>query len=157
MVSGIKDQLAGQAQDGPGHHARLAERPAQAQAAKNEAAGQAFLEENKKKPGVTVTASGLQIQITTPGTGKKPKPTSTVEVNYRGTLIDGKEFDSSYKRGTPATFPVNGVIKGWTEALQLMSVGEQVPAGHPLRIWPTALRATAASGIGPGCGAGLRR
>src|SRR5207247_8132362 len=87
--------------------------------------GTKFLEENKKKPGVKATASGLQYKIEKEGTGAQPKATDMVTVNYRGTLIDGTEFDSSYKRGQPATFPVNGVIKGWTEALQLMKVGSK--------------------------------
>ena len=83
----------------------------------------AFLDENKKKDGVVTLPSGLQYKVLTPGTGKTPKATDSVTVNYRGTLIDGTEFDSSYKRGQPATFPVNGVIPGWTEALQLMKEG----------------------------------
>jgi FKBP-type peptidyl-prolyl cis-trans isomerase len=90
---------------------------------KNAAEGKKFLEENKKKPGVKVTSSGLQYKVIAEGQGTSPKETDTVEVNYRGTLIDGKEFDSSYKRGKPATFPVNRVIKGWTEGLQLMKPG----------------------------------
>lgn len=94
-----------------------------AMAEKNLAAGKAFLAENAKKEGVITTASGLQYQIITPGTGAKPTLEDTVTTNYRGTVIDGREFDSSYTRGTPATFPVKGVIKGWTEALQLMKVG----------------------------------
>ncbi len=85
--------------------------------------GQAFLAANKSKPGVKTTASGLQYQVIKAGTGKTPKLTDTVTTNYRGTLINGKEFDSSYKRGQPASFPVNGVIPGWTEALQLMKEG----------------------------------
>jgi FKBP-type peptidyl-prolyl cis-trans isomerase FklB len=90
---------------------------------KNKTDGAKFLEENKKKPGVKTTASGLQYKVEKEGTGSQPKATDMVTVNYRGTLIDGTEFDSSYKRGQPATFPVNGVIKGWTEALQLMKQG----------------------------------
>jgi len=90
----------------------------------NVAKGKAFLEENKKKAGVKVTASGLQYEVVKQGNGATPKATDTVKVHYKGTLIDGTEFDSSYKRGQPATFPVNGVIKGWTEALQLMKVGD---------------------------------
>jgi FKBP-type peptidyl-prolyl cis-trans isomerase FklB len=90
---------------------------------KNKTEGTKFLEENKKKPGVKTTASGLQYKVEKEGTGPQPKGTDMVTVNYRGTLIDGTEFDSSYKRGQPATFPVNGVIKGWTEALQLMKKG----------------------------------
>ena len=86
-------------------------------------AGKAFLAANAAKPGVTTTASGLQYQILTAGSGKTPAATDTVTVHYKGTLVDGTEFDSSYKRGQPATFPVAGVIPGWTEALQLMKVG----------------------------------
>lgn len=95
----------------------------QALGAKNKAEGEAFLAKNKTAPGVKTTASGLQYQVIKAGTGKTPKATDKVSVNYRGTLLDGKEFDSSYSRGTPATFPVNGVIPGWTEALQLMKEG----------------------------------
>ncbi len=93
--------------------------------AKNAAEGKKFLAENKAKEGVKTTASGLQYKVEKEGTGAAPKATETVKVNYRGTTIDGKEFDSSYKRGEPATFPVNRVIKGWTEALQLMKVGSK--------------------------------
>lgn len=93
--------------------------------AKNKQAGAAFLAENKKKDGVKVLPDGLQYKVIKEGTGKMPKAEDTVTVNYRGTLIDGTEFDSSYKRGEPATFPVKGVIKGWTEALQLMKVGSK--------------------------------
>jgi len=87
------------------------------------AAGTAYLAENAKKPGVTTTASGLQYKVITPGTGKKPTASDTVTVHYRGTLVDGAEFDSSYSRGQPATFPLNGVIAGWTEGVQLMQEG----------------------------------
>ena len=85
--------------------------------------GKKFLEENGKKPGVTTTASGLQYEVIKAGTGKSPSATDKVEVHYRGTLIDGKEFDSSYRRKATITFPLNGVIKGWTEGLQLMKEG----------------------------------
>jgi FKBP-type peptidyl-prolyl cis-trans isomerase FklB len=95
----------------------------QALGEKNKKEGEAFLAENKKKKGVVALASGLQYKVIKAGTGKKPKPTDTVTVHYRGTLIDGTEFDSSYGRGQPATFPLNGVIKGWTEALGLMQEG----------------------------------
>ncbi len=88
-------------------------------------AGQAFLAENKTKDGIVALPSGLQYKIITAGTGPKPAATDSVVCNYRGTLLDGTEFDSSYKRGQPATIPVNGVIKGWTEALQLMPVGSK--------------------------------
>jgi FKBP-type peptidyl-prolyl cis-trans isomerase FklB len=94
-------------------------------AQKNKTEGEKFLAENKDKPDVKTTASGLQYKMVKDGSGTPPKPTDTVEVNYRGTLIDGTEFDSSYKRGQPATFPVNQVIKGWTEALQLMKPGSK--------------------------------
>jgi len=91
----------------------------------NKKEGGEFLAANKAKPGITTLPSGLQYKILQAGTGPKPASTDTVSVNYRGTLINGTEFDSSYKRGQPATFPVTGVIKGWTEALQLMPVGSK--------------------------------
>jgi FKBP-type peptidyl-prolyl cis-trans isomerase FklB len=94
-------------------------------AEKNKREGEAFLAENKKKEGVVTLPSGLQYKILKAGDGKKPTAEDTVVCQYRGTLIDGKEFDSSYKRNQPATFPVNRVIKGWTEALQLMPVGSK--------------------------------
>ena len=87
------------------------------------AAGAAYLADNAKKPGVTTTPSGLQYKVITTGTGKKPTASDVVTVNYRGTLVDGAEFDSSYSRGQPATFPLNGVIAGWTEGVQLMQEG----------------------------------
>lgn len=92
---------------------------------KNAAAGQVFLEENKEKDTVTVTESGLQYEVLKEGDGKKPEATDKVKVDYVGTLINGDEFDSSIKRGEPAVFTVNQVIPGWSEALQLMSVGSQ--------------------------------
>jgi len=92
---------------------------------KNKKEGEAFLTANKTKPGVVTLPSGLQYKILQAGTGPKPTATDSVSCNYRGTLIDGTEFDSSYKRGQPTTFPVSGVIKGWTEALQLMPVGSK--------------------------------
>jgi FKBP-type peptidyl-prolyl cis-trans isomerase FklB len=91
----------------------------------NKKEGETFLAANKTKEGVIALPSGLQYKILTAGTGPKPTAADTVVCNYRGTLINGKEFDSSYKRGQPATFPVGGVIKGWTEALQLMPVGSK--------------------------------
>ena len=91
----------------------------------NKKAGTEFLEANKAKEGVVTLPSGLQYKILTEGTGPKPTAADTVSCNYRGTLLDGTEFDSSYKRGQPASFPVTGVIKGWTEALQLMPVGSK--------------------------------
>lgn len=93
--------------------------------AENKAAGVKFLEENKKKAGVVTTPSGLQYKVITKGTGAIPADTSSVKVNYKGTLIDGTEFDSSYKRNEPTTFRANQVIKGWTEALTMMPVGSK--------------------------------
>jgi FKBP-type peptidyl-prolyl cis-trans isomerase FklB len=95
------------------------------EAAENLAAGTAFLEANKAKEGVKVLPSGLQYKVITEGTGNTPTADDKVKTQYRGTLIDGTEFDSSYKRGKPAEFPVKGVIKGWTEALQLMKEGSK--------------------------------
>jgi len=89
----------------------------------SKAEGEKFLEENKNKEGVVTLPSGLQYKVITPGSGPNPKATDQVVVNYRGTLLDGTQFDSSYDRGQPATFGVNQVIKGWTEALQLMQPG----------------------------------
>jgi FKBP-type peptidyl-prolyl cis-trans isomerase FklB len=93
--------------------------------AKNKEEGKKFLEENAKKEGVKVTASGLQYKVIKEGAGEMPKATDKVKTHYTGTLIGGKKFDSSVDRGEPAEFPVNGVIKGWTEALQLMKVGSK--------------------------------
>ncbi|MGA7755545.1 MAG: FKBP-type peptidyl-prolyl cis-trans isomerase [Candidatus Sulfotelmatobacter sp.] len=91
----------------------------------NRKEGEAFLTANKTKEGVTTLPDGLQYKVLKEGSGPKPTANDTVSVNYRGTLINGKEFDSSYKRGEPISFPVGGVIKGWTEALQLMPVGSK--------------------------------
>ena len=137
VARGLRDQLGGsktlmsedemraalqQLQEG-----MMKERQAKAQAAgdTNRKAGDAFLAANKSKPGVTTLPDGLQYKVLKEGTGPKPTASDTVTVNYRGTLINGKEFDSSYKRGRPASFPVGGVIRGWTEALQLMPVGSK--------------------------------
>jgi FKBP-type peptidyl-prolyl cis-trans isomerase FklB len=94
-------------------------------AEENKKEGAAFLSANKAKSEIVTLPSGLQYKVLTAGAGPKPTASDSVVCNYRGTLIDGKEFDSSYKRGEPATFPVSGVIKGWTEALQLMPVGSK--------------------------------
>jgi FKBP-type peptidyl-prolyl cis-trans isomerase FklB len=96
-----------------------------AEAERNKKEGEAFLAANKKKEGVKTLPSGLQYKVIKEGTGPVPKAEDTVSTHYRGTLIDGTEFDSSYKRGEPATFGVSEVIKGWTEALQLMKVGSK--------------------------------
>ena len=94
-------------------------------AAKNAAEAQAFLATNKNNPGVVTTTNGLQYRVITNGTGDLPTRYDTVTVNYRGTLLDGTEFDSSFKRGQPAKFPVKGIIPGWTEALEKMNVGSR--------------------------------
>ncbi|MCQ4163704.1 FKBP-type peptidyl-prolyl cis-trans isomerase [Tahibacter harae] len=102
---------------------RAAEEKAKAET--NKKAGDEFLAKNKGKKGVTTTASGLQYEVVKAGTGPKPKDTDTVQVHYTGTLLDGTKFDSSVDRGEPATFPLKGVIPGWTEGLQLMPVGSK--------------------------------
>src|ERR1051326_4654846 len=132
LAAGIKDAIAGKPQLTPDQVKEIMaqfekdmDQKQKQLGEKNKTDGAKFLEDNKKKPGVKTTASGLQYKVEKEGTGATPKATDMVTVNYRGTLIDGTEFDSSYKRGQPATFPVNGVIKGWTEALQLMKVGSK--------------------------------
>ena len=113
---------------------RSAEKQAKKAAEKSAAnikAGKEYLEANAKKEDVVVTKSGLQYKEITEGKGEIPKSTDKVKVHYKGTLIDGTEFDSSYKRGTPATFPVTGVIKGWIEALQLMNEGDKFQLAIP--------------------------
>lgn len=140
FVQGAKDALAGakpkyseaeleeaykafQAHLAGAEEQRQGEAKANGEKAKTE--GAKFLEENKKRKEVTTTASGLQYEVLKKGDGPKPAATDQVQVHYKGTLINGKEFDSSYKRGEPATFQVQGVIKGWVEALQLMPVGSK--------------------------------
>jgi len=137
LVQGLKDTLSGNKTLLTEEEARAALMQLQSemqakmqakQAAEGEAnkkEGDAFLAANKTKEGVVTLPSGLQYKILTAGTGLKPTATDSVVCNYKGTLINGTEFDSSYKRGEPATFPVTGVIKGWTEALQLMPVGSK--------------------------------
>ena len=105
-----------------------------AAAQKAATSGTAYLAENAKKEGVKTTASGLQYKVITEGKGLQPKERDTVKVHYRGTLLNGTEFDSSYKRNEPAVFPLNGVIKGWTEALQLMNVGAKYQIVLPSRL-----------------------
>ena len=116
----------------------------------NKKEGTEFLEANKTKEGVVALPSGLQYKILTEGTGPKPAATDTVSCNYRGRLLNGTEFDSSYKRGQPASFPVNGVIKGWTEALQLMPVGSKWQLFIPAELAYGDRGADPRSGIGPG-------
>lgn len=110
------------------------EAKAKEEGAKNVKTGEEYLAANAKKEGVKTTASGLQYKVLTPGGGKKPSAESTVTVHYRGTFIDGKEFDSSYTRNEPATFPVSGVIPGWTEALQLMQEGAKYQLAIPAKL-----------------------
>jgi FKBP-type peptidyl-prolyl cis-trans isomerase FklB len=110
---------------------------------KNKREGEAFLAKNKGAKGVKTTASGLQYKVLAKGKGKKPGPDDSVTVHYRGTLIDGTEFDSSQRRGQPATFPVKGVIPGWTEALQLM------PEGSKWMLYIPAPLAYGERGVGP--------
>jgi FKBP-type peptidyl-prolyl cis-trans isomerase FklB len=121
ILAGLQKKLAEKQQTERAEQEKIMK----AQGEKNKAQGEKFLAENRTKNGVKVLPSGLQYQVIKEGTGKSPKETDRVTVNYKGTLIDGTEFDSSYKRGKPATFPVNGVIRGWTEALQLMKEGSQ--------------------------------
>jgi FKBP-type peptidyl-prolyl cis-trans isomerase len=137
LIQGMKDALAGGKTLLTEDEARTAlmqlqkevQEKQQAKAAAegdaNKKEGEAFLAANKSKEGVVTLPSGLQYKILKEGTGPKPTATDSVVCNYKGTLINGTEFDSSYKRGEPATFPVTGVIKGWTEALQLMPVGSK--------------------------------
>jgi len=158
LAQGVKDGLAGgktlltQEEAGAALKAESDELHKQQQekmqvaAEANKKEGAAFLAANKTKEGVVTLPSGLQYKILTQGTGPKPTAGDTVVCNYRGTLIDGKEFDSSYKRGQPATFPVSGVIKGWVEALQLM------PVGSKWQLFVPADLAYAERGAGPDIG-----
>jgi len=133
LLAGVKDALSGKApaltenelKETMDAWSKQMEDKQKVAGEKNAADATKFLAENKKKDGVKTTASGLQYKVMKEGAGTQAKETDTVTVNYRGTLINGTEFDSSYKRGQPATFPVNGVIKGWTEALQLMKPGSK--------------------------------
>ncbi len=137
LLRGLKDALAGGKTALTEDQARAALMQVQEEIRKKQQAlmqqageaarkeGEAFLAANKSNDGVVTLPSGLQYKILTQGTGPKPTTSDSVVCNYRGTLIDGTEFDSSYKRGEPATFPISGVIKGWTEALQLMPVGSK--------------------------------
>lgn len=143
LVQGLQDTLAGrptklteeQANEvKQGFMQKLQARAVEertAQAAANRTEGEAFLAENKNKPGVRSTESGLQYQVITEGRGAKPAATDRVRVHYTGTLLDGTKFDSSVDRGTPAEFALNGVIPGWTEALQLMPIGSKYELAIP--------------------------
>jgi FKBP-type peptidyl-prolyl cis-trans isomerase len=137
LAQGIKDSLAGKVQMSQEYQAAimtLIQGARTAAAEPNHAAAAAFLAENGKKPGVITTASGLQYKVITPGSGENPKPTDQVSVNYRGTLLDGTEFDASAKHGGPAKFPVNGVIPGWQEALVLMKPGAKYQLWIPPKL-----------------------
>ena len=122
------------------------EKKTKEKAGKNLEEGKKFLEENAKKEGVVTTKSGLQYQVITEGKGAKPKATDRVSVHYKGTLLDGTTFDSSYDRGQPATFPLNAVIPGWTEGVQLMSVGSKY------KLWIPAELGYGERGAGPKIG-----
>jgi len=126
LAQGVHDALSGKVkmtEADQNNITKLVRSSVEGAAEANHQAAAKFLAENGKKPGVTTTASGLQYKVLAAGSGESPKATDEVTVNYRGTLLDGTEFDSSYKRGQPATFPVSRVIPGWTEALQLMKPG----------------------------------
>lgn len=138
LVKGIEDALAGAEPLMPADDIRntlmelrrqlvAQQRASAAEADKKKIEeGKKYLAENAAKPGVVTTASGLQYQIIEPGTGKAPSPTDQVSVHYRGTLVNGSEFDSSYSRGEPTSFRLDGVIKGWTEGLQLIKEGGKI-------------------------------
>jgi FKBP-type peptidyl-prolyl cis-trans isomerase FkpA len=126
LTQGLRDALSGKIAMTPGDQENIAnfiKAARNGMAETNRAAAKAFLAENGKKKDVVTTASGLEYHVIAAGDGASPKSTDEVTVNYRGTLLDGTEFDSSYKRGQPASFPVNGVIQGWQEALVLMKPG----------------------------------
>ncbi|MCF3648261.1 FKBP-type peptidyl-prolyl cis-trans isomerase [Synoicihabitans lomoniglobus] len=133
LVAGMRDSIGGAESQVPEAELQAAfveiraaaQAAAQEKAQVNKTAGEAFLAENAKRPEVTTTASGLQYEVITAGTGPKPTATNTVKVHYHGTLVDGTVFDSSVQRGEPIEFPVTGVIKGWIEGLQLMPTGSK--------------------------------
>lgn len=154
LAQGIQDALAGTTPKLSEAEMRAAMEAVQkkeiekreAAAKKNLETGKAYLADNKKKAGVVARESGLQYKILKDGKGKQPKATDTVSVHYRGTLINGTEFDSSYKRNEPATFPVNGVIEGWQEVLPLMKEGAK------WQVWIPANLAYGARGAGGAIG-----
>jgi FKBP-type peptidyl-prolyl cis-trans isomerase FklB len=150
LLRGLKDGLAGSKPLLTDDEARAAMVALQADLRKQqEEKIQSFLVANKTKEGVVALPSGLQYKILKEGTGPKPTASDTVVCNYKGTLMDNTEFDSSYKRGQPATFPVSGVIKGWTEALQLMPVGSKWQLVIPGELGYGARGGPPGSGIGP--------
>jgi FKBP-type peptidyl-prolyl cis-trans isomerase FklB len=128
LAQGVRDALSGKATMTDADRAsiqKLIQGGISAQAEVNHKAAAKFLAENGKKPDVVTTASGLQYRVLAPGSGAQPKPTDVVTVNYTGKLLDGSEFDSSYKRGEPASFPLNHVIPGWSEGVGLMKAGSK--------------------------------
>ena len=133
FITGLRDRFAGQDRQVSEEQAQVAlaglvakqEEAMQEKSTENLSAGDGFLAENGKREGVTMTDSGLQYEVLVAADGAKPGATDTVSTHYHGTLIDGKVFDSSVARGEPVSFPLNGVIRGWTEALQLMGVGSK--------------------------------
>jgi FKBP-type peptidyl-prolyl cis-trans isomerase len=150
IAQGVRDGLAGKAKMTDADRERINKLVRSAYESAGDAnhrAAAKFLAANAKKPDVVTTASGLQYKVLTPGSGDSPKATDEVTVNYRGTLLDGTEFDSSYTRGQPATFPVNRVIPGWTEALQLMKPGGKYQLFVPPQL---AYDLRARPGIPPG-------
>ena len=137
IAQGIRDALAGKVQMSQEYQTKivtLIEGARNAVGETNHAAAAAFLAENGKKKDVVTTASGLEYKVLSPGTGENPKPTEQVSVNYRGTLLDGTEFDASAKHGGPAKFPVKGVIPGWQEALVLMKPGAKYQIWIPPKL-----------------------
>ncbi len=154
LIKGIQDALSGEksllTEQEMGQAFMIFQRQRLRQLAnKNLKKGDAFLAENAKKPGVVTLPSGLQYKIIKPGTGKTPTLTDEVTTHYRGTLLNGTEFDSSYKRHKPATFPVKGVIAGWTEALQLMKEGAKWQLFIPSKL-AYGLQGAPGGKIGPG-------
>jgi FKBP-type peptidyl-prolyl cis-trans isomerase len=137
IAQGIRDTLAGKVQMSQEYQTQimaLIQGARLAAAEPNHKAAETFLADNGKKPGVQTTASGLQYKVVTPGSGENPKPTDQVSVNYTGKLLDGTVFDASEKHGGPATFPVNGVIPGWQEALKLMKPGAKYQLWIPPKL-----------------------
>ncbi|MBV8910080.1 MAG: FKBP-type peptidyl-prolyl cis-trans isomerase [Gammaproteobacteria bacterium] len=152
LSQGVRDGLSGKVKPSDQDRERITKLVRSAHEAAGEAnhrAAAKFLAENEHKPGVTTTASGLQYKVLEPGTGDSPKATDEVTVNYRGTLIDGTEFDSSYKRGQPASFQLNRVIPGWSEGLQLMKPGAKYQLFVPPQL-AYDLRSPPGSPIPPG-------
>jgi len=134
LARGLKEGLAGKGQFTEEQIREVLTAFQEDLTAKKTKADSEFLETNKAKPGVKVTASGLQYKVVKEGAGPSPKATDTVAVHYKGTLVDGTEFDSSYKRGEPTEFPVNRVIPGWTEGLQLMKKGSKYEFYIPAKL-----------------------